>query len=214
MAIGNRQIGWSQESNLLWNISAQIQKLISVISKSLAPKYKVYTALLTQSGDRGNIDTICDGELIVGVTYYINNNVNGDFTNVGAPNNTNGTYFIATGTTPNSWGLSALCDTLTFVPDAPVVTVLENTIGNIWFTYDNPGYYEINSDGLFIIDKTWGNSNFVYDLANGIYQPVFVNVSSPQGADLPNIIQVRTVGGDYNGDSLLNNTPIEIRVYN
>ena len=212
MAIGNRQIGWSQESNLLWSISSQIQRLISVVSKSLAPKYKVYTALLTQSGASDNLQ-IDGGDLTIGVTYLINDDSgNPDFTNVGAPNNSGNTYFVATGTTPNSWGNSGA--SLIYNTGAPVVTVLENTIGDIWFTYNNPGYYEINSDGLFIIDKTWGNSNFVYDIANGIYQPVFVNVSSPQGADLPNIIQVRTVGGDYNGDSLLNNTPIEIRVYN
>ena len=31
MAIQNRQIGWSQESNLLWQILKQINKLTSVI---------------------------------------------------------------------------------------------------------------------------------------------------------------------------------------
>jgi hypothetical protein len=30
MAISPRQIGWSQESNLLWQISKQLQKLIQV----------------------------------------------------------------------------------------------------------------------------------------------------------------------------------------
>jgi hypothetical protein len=30
MGIPNRQIGWSQESNLLWQISKQLQKLIQV----------------------------------------------------------------------------------------------------------------------------------------------------------------------------------------
>jgi hypothetical protein len=29
MAIGNRQIGWSQESNLLWEISRQLDRLNS-----------------------------------------------------------------------------------------------------------------------------------------------------------------------------------------
>ncbi len=29
MSIGNRQIGWSQESNLLWEISRQLDRLNS-----------------------------------------------------------------------------------------------------------------------------------------------------------------------------------------
>lgn len=36
MAIPNRQIGWSQESNLLWNISSQLDRLTSVIA-NLSP---------------------------------------------------------------------------------------------------------------------------------------------------------------------------------
>jgi hypothetical protein len=30
MAIGNKQIGWSQESNLLWDISKEIDRLIKI----------------------------------------------------------------------------------------------------------------------------------------------------------------------------------------
>lgn len=30
MSIPNRQIGWSQESNLLWQISKQLEQLIKV----------------------------------------------------------------------------------------------------------------------------------------------------------------------------------------
>lgn len=30
MAIGNKQIGWSQESNLLWEISRQLERLIQI----------------------------------------------------------------------------------------------------------------------------------------------------------------------------------------
>jgi hypothetical protein len=35
MAIGNRQIGWSNESNLLWNISKQLDRLIKVTGANL-----------------------------------------------------------------------------------------------------------------------------------------------------------------------------------
>lgn len=58
MAIPNKQIGWSNESNLIWEISRQLEQLIGVANAismttttttTLAP-YKVYTALLTQNG--------------------------------------------------------------------------------------------------------------------------------------------------------------------
>jgi hypothetical protein len=49
MASVSRQIGWSQESNLLYQILKQLTRLTSVIFK-LNPKYKVYTALLSQEG--------------------------------------------------------------------------------------------------------------------------------------------------------------------
>ncbi len=127
------------------------------------PSYKVYTALVSQSGvdDPISIDT---GSLTIGVTYYINNNSPGmDFTNVGAPNNIAGesTYFVATGTTPASWGSSEDTgnDTIRYNVGAPTVTVLENTIGNIWFTYSNTGIYYINSNGLFLSNKTWTYPN-------------------------------------------------------
>jgi hypothetical protein len=175
--------------------------------------YKVYTALLTQSGGDVPFGVAGDGEeIVLGITYEITDNPNNnDLTVYGAPNNNVGTFFVANQTInlPYTNALQLLGNL-----GAPVVTVLENTIGNIWFGYVNPGYYDIKSDGLFIIDKTWSDGNFIYDGVNGIYQPVFVNVSNAQGAELPNTIQVRTFGGDFNGDSLLNNTPIEIRVYN
>jgi hypothetical protein len=47
MAQISRQIGWSQESNLLYQILNQLNKLTSVLF-GLKPKYKVYTALLSQ----------------------------------------------------------------------------------------------------------------------------------------------------------------------
>ena len=70
MAIISRGIGWSQESNLLWYILKQLNQLTGVLF-GLKPKYKVYTALLTQSG--GDAPTsIYSGELIIGATYTIN----------------------------------------------------------------------------------------------------------------------------------------------
>jgi hypothetical protein len=212
MAIPSRQIGWGTEDNLLWQISKQLERLTCVTAggcgaitttttstvapttttTTTLPVYRVFTALLTQTG--GDSPTlVIDLPLVPGITYEIidNDGSTADFTNVGAPNNNVGTFFVATGSTPNSWG-DNLLGQLQFNAGAPVATILENTIGNIWFTYDNQGIYKINNDSnLFIVDKT-----FFY-----IYQ--FLYNTSPQ------FIEILT-GSDGN----LLNTPTEIRVYN
>ena len=165
--------------------------------------YQVFTALLTQSGDEEQVN-LSSGDLTVGVTYYIEDNPNGaDFTNVGAPNNEVGTKFIATGTTPNSWGEFT---NLQYTVGAPTATVLENTIGNVWFTYSTTGKYRMNnSEDLFTIDKVWGMSS-PQDPFGGYYCSV-----EPGGAD-----EV-TIGTSINGEAsndVIYNLPIEIRVYN
>jgi hypothetical protein len=207
MAIQNRQIGWSQESNLLWQILKQINKLTSVIfglKEAATPKYKVYTALLTQSGadDPSDLNT---GSLTIGVTYHIINTSPGmDFTNVGAPNNDLGTYFVATGEIPNSWGENeGLILILQYNNGSPrVVSVLENNIGNIWFEYYAPGLYSIYSDSLFISDKTfiigsmWGDDNASPRIFGGYY------------SDESNLI---FGNGSVNDNFQIN---LEIRVYN
>lgn len=191
----SQQIGWSQESNLLWEILKQLNKLAGLFK----PKYKVYTALLTQSGGSGT-SSLNDEPLTIGVTYLITDlgGSGWDFTNVGAPNNNNGTYFVATGTTPNSWG--DLGVSLDFIIGAPVVTVLENTIGNIWWTFVADGEYYANSDNIFPSNKTF-------------CQNIIISSS-------PNYLLSFIVNDNYvdfictDGNNNLNNTPIEIRVYN
>jgi hypothetical protein len=176
--------------------------------KSLAPPapepaYRVYTALLTQSGGDSDAGLIDNG-IVVGVTYRITpygNEIGVDFTNIGAPNNNAGTYFVATGITPNSWGINTNDSwVLQYNSGAPVVTVLENTIGNIWFTYDSTGYYYINSSDLFITDKTFTPIN-TNDTASGTI------IFGYQGV---NTIDIFCSGGN----DVLYKTPIEIRVYN
>jgi hypothetical protein len=179
----------------------------TINGQSVTPSYKVYTALLTQSGGDNPL-LIGSGEITIGVTYVINKDKGGtgDFTNVGAPNNNDGTYFVATGTTPNEWG-----DTeLGYNTGAPVVTVLENTIGNIWFERGGVGYYTVfnGPDPLFPIGKT------VYFLGSVGDDPAspsygFLRFS---GEDSCQILTQDFTNTDQ--DSMLNNTPIEIRVYN
>lgn len=171
-----------------------------LVSGNGASAYKVYTALLTQSGG-DNAQYQQSGDLTIGVTYYIDDNAgNPDFTNVGAPNNNVGTYFVATGTTPNSWGEAGLAYNL----GAPVVTVLENTIGNIWFTFDSDGLYYANSTSLFDLDKT-----AVFMGTQGVNIISGARVNS-------NLIEIVTYNilGAANQNNILQSTPIEIRVYN
>ena len=168
--------------------------------------YKVYTALLRQSGG-DNIKNITSGTLTIGVTYQITDDTsNPDFTNVGAPNNNLNTYFVATGTTPNSWGQAQL----QYNEGAPVVTVLENTIGNVYWSYITAGGYTGTIDEDLVTEgkqavfsptlaiSTSGNKYFVAienSTVNGI-----VGIYS-------------TDGTDYINDGLVD-FPIEIRVYN
>ena len=209
MGIAPRQIGWSNESNLLWNISKQLERLTGVTFTSLsalAPTYKVYTALLTQSGGDDPL-SINEGLLTIGVTYTIQEHfLTDDFTNVGAPNNLDGTSFVATGTTPTKW---TDFSNLTYNSGAPVVTVLENTIGNIWFTYQGGGQQVINSNNLFTIDKTYST----IQLNTEITAPDTTFYAIQRGSDSTMALYYYRPTTDSDGTPFTN-TPIEIRVYN
>ena len=163
--------------------------------------YKVYTALLTQSGGDNPSPVYWDEYLIKGVTYeIISLAVGDDVTQYGAPNNNVGTKFVSNQDV-NVWGSSG--SELAYNTGAPVVTVLENTIGNIWWTYDSSGVYNLNS------------SNLVFTNQNTFAQSVVVNDG---GTPIPfNFAPNFPFDGKlfvYGQDSYLNNTPIEIRVYN
>ena len=165
--------------------------------------YKVFTALLTQTG-AGNELNKNSGDLIQGVTYNIDDNSGGaDFTNVGAPNNNIGTKFIANANIePNNYGTG----NLTYNTGAPVATVLENTIGNVWFVFDANGNYLLVSDNLFVNNKTakfggWTNLDL------GIYFLV------GDGNDSSEAIYLST-GDPARANGLLQQATIEIRVYN
>lgn len=183
---------------------AHLNQLVDQINNNTsASTYKVYTALLTQSGG-DDVQSINSGDLTIGITYKINVADNdGDFTNVGAPNNNAGTYFVATGTTPNTWGTTG---DLKYNNGAPTVTVLENTIGNIWFEYDNVGQYFVNSDGLFTTDKT-----FISIVAGSSSRP---DVLVTYITNTTSNIILHSVRLDTPVNDLLLNASLEIRVYN
>jgi hypothetical protein len=169
--------------------------------------YQVYTALLTQSGGDDPL-SIDSGLLTIGVTYMINNpSVESDFTNVGAPNNDSGTYFVATGTTPNGWGTDT--SILLYNNGAPVVTVLENTIGNIWFTFNSDGQYAVNSNGLFTTNKTFVIIGSAAESAlNFAYVTVVPSTDSMMTIDSVNTSALAPLNDE------LFNTSFEIRIYN
>jgi hypothetical protein len=180
---------------------------------SFTRPYKVYTALLTQSGGDDPL-SIDSGLLTLGVTYVINNDSTGmDFTNVGAPNNNLGISFVATGTTPSSWGANegTFNGTLVYNTGAPLVTVLENTIGNIWLTFDSDGNYVINSNGLFVENKSWTPTILILNDTAGVRDGEICEIRR-QNANQYNISTFDQSGAGIN--DVLNKTPIEIRVYN
>ena len=172
------------------------------VADSVQP-YKVFTALLTQSGG-DDPQTITSGILTKGVTYRIESG-DGDYSNVGAPNNNEYTYFVATADAePTTWGSFGLL----YNAGAPVATVLENTIGNIWFNYKDVGAYAIGSSDLFLDNKTTLSINLMgEDPTNG-----FVCLGFIQNTETLGIVTGDT--STFLDSVLVLATPIEIRVYN
>ena len=179
--------------------------------------YKVYTALLTQSGGDSpeSNNNINQEPLQIGRTYNIsiNDEPKTDFTSVGAPNNNVGTYFVATGSVVD-WpsDVSLMCE-LTSNTGAPVAIVLDNTIGNIWFTYVGTGIYSVNSNNLFKEDKTtididnFGRNAINLDnVPNYIANETIINAQSE-------FYIFTTRPPDYR-DEVLQKNRLEIRVYN
>jgi len=199
----------SNSTNTTYSGSAALKAMqqwytMQDVSDSIQP-YKVFTALLTQSGG-DDPDSKTDGLTTIGVSYTIANYLEGDFTIIGAPNNLVGTSFIATGTTPD-WG-STEGSELSYNTGAPVATVLENTIGNVWFTYSYPGGYSCSSENLFINSKsTMFLGGLNWDGGSGILKSGFDGEG--YGA-----IVTTNFDGDPSDNGLLYNVPIEIRVYN
>ena len=180
------------------------------INKNGGLPYKVYTALLTQSGGNDPLQHgPGDGSLTIGITYEIGGTSDigsWDFSNVGGPIYPETYPFVATASEePNSWvGISEL----NYNTGAPVVTVLENTIGNIWFTYNQFGIYGVNSNNLFTDNKTFFLSQITTE-----NNPSSISIIISVG-NTSTIILKTLLNGSGIDDSYLSNTPIEIRVYN
>jgi hypothetical protein len=169
--------------------------------------YKAFSCLLKQA-ENPSEETLVQDPLTIGVTYIIVNDpegIVGDFTNVGAPNNEEGTYFIATGENPNSWGDSALGWDM----GVPVVQVLENDLGNVWFEFRDIGEFKIASDNpIFTTGKTAFIDSTSYQPEIGIVTISLTNLNEE-------VVSFTTSLSDGPDQKLVQiPTFIEIRVYN
>lgn len=184
------------------------------VADSVQP-YKVFTALITQQGgdDIQNINIGAAGSispnLVIGVTYTITLNDGGiDFTNVGAPNNDPGTSFIATGETPGNQPSGTGAD-LTFNNGAPVATVLENTIGNVWFEYNTAGLYTAYMPPFPEQKQVVFSPTSAYKVSS---KEFYINISNNP---IDGEVTIVTTDGTSTADNdAISDFPIEIRVYN
>jgi hypothetical protein len=192
------------------------------VADSVQP-YKVFTALVKQEGDDGPYNIGAESPVTLGITYYISDNSNDvDLTVFGAPNSNIGTWFICTtaGALPNDPGVL-----LTYNTGTPVVTVLENTIGNIWFQYIDEGRYGIYSVDLFDNLKTFingarlsndGYATFNQFIESGSGEPTNRGYFFILEQGNETFIGLNTIKnpGDFQNDIIPYPICIEIKVYN
>ena len=202
LMIFGAKVGFSKRGDKYQNYAMSAEDFLAINRP-----YKVYTALLTQSGGDNEQALDAGFTVVKGVTYTIaTNDYNVDLSRYGAPNNNVGTQFVAIITDT----LDGLLDymTLSYNTGAPVVTVLENTIGNVWFTYLAGGVYGVVSNNLFIQNKSSiALGNVTWDGGSGILKSGF-------DGDSDGYVVTALINGDPVTNGSLLNTMLEIRVYN
>jgi hypothetical protein len=184
--------------------------------------YQVYTALVTQSGGNsplttGNINggppKDSDG-FIIGVSYEINANPNNtDLSLYGAPNNSVGTKFVSIYSGNLSDDGIDVEVIFSFNEGAPRVTVLDNTLGNIWFEYIDVGKFYIKSDGLF----TQGNTYIAPQICGEDEYAPLIGVVKYETNSQVYLYAMNSNGAAYHGPispSFNLYSSIEIRIYN
>jgi hypothetical protein len=199
---GRRDDGYLAAAITVQDLAAQIAP---------QPTYKVYTALLTQSGG-SIVNYLYSGSLVKGVSYTVTSATsNCDFTNVGGPIGVSGAglSFVATeNLEPNNWDGSEL----EYNSGAPVVTVLENTVGNITWTYLGTGSYAGNLISAFPLNKTYFsvNNRFSDDGGASAYDAFLFR------ADDDLFALTLWSNGTQSDNLIFSGSPIsiEIRVYN
>lgn len=172
------------------------------LTGSLPPytaSYNVYTAKLTNEYP-GSASTITVIPTILGVIYLIHGASDGDFSNVGAPNNNDGTFFVSTGGTPTSYGSA----TLVRYTQLPAAIVQENTLGFL-------PLWEQVEEGVF---------GFTFPFAVDLTK-VVTTISSNSTNNIKSFLATDALGynvvlvvNDVNDSTgTLNQTSIEIRQY-
>lgn len=91
----------------------------------------------------------------------------------------------------------------------PTIIILENTLGNLTLSYSVPGApvdgnYSFFSNGLFTVGKTFLQIGSPSDVSSSIYM---------NQANI-NEISIITLSSGIPSPGLVNNTSVEIRVYN
>jgi hypothetical protein len=186
--------------------------------------YKVYTALLSQSGgeEMSNFSWAYGGpepelpNLEEGKVYVISeNNSATDFTICGASSSEADTYFIANGIQPE-WSKPDIDGIISISWNEignPEATVLENTVGDIKFIRGSSGLYAAVTSSYFgpnsyiSIQNTQVEKADEFSLiASELYNNNTILISTKLFSLLPEISL-------ENVDDKLYNTPIEIRVY-
>lgn len=174
--------------------------------KVVNKKTKEFLCTIYQSGT-DDPQTITSGTLEIGVTYEISfHNGSDDFTNVGAPNNSNHTKFIATGTTPLVWSSSSQ---LKYNNGYPKVKTIINEIGNIWIERSGIGSYNINSNNLFTEDKTFIYISPHKDEGNGVFPVMTFDITSESRI----AIEVQDISSGFT-DDIINKSILKIEVFN
>lgn len=205
--IGPGTESYIQFKNVRYSVLEKQSDLL--VSGNGASAYKVYTALLTQSGGDDS-QSQSSGPVQKGVTYFVDGATIGltDFSNVGGQFQTPETgsyYFVATiDGTPNEYG-GATAD---YNTGAPVVTVLENTIGNTWFTYSDVGIYKLNNPTLT------DNNKLYFSITPNTGKSFGFTWNDEDGSGAFILTKIISGGSVVSNNSLLGWTPIEIRVYN
>lgn len=188
---------------------SQAFSILSSLFSGAGKSYKVFNCLMTQDSSNTTPVSVTSSPITIGTTYYIDTYATGDdFTSVGAPSNTQGTKFIATGTTPSIWSNGSQ---LTTVPAAPYVNILENTLGYVYFEYNSNGNYSFYFYNSVDKDKVqiFTTNSSDRSLSAGDSIDIKIDTSNMTATPQNFIIQEA-----LNGDNELNNTPLEVRLYN
>lgn len=180
-----------------------------------------FKAVLKQKGASSVKLLNGNDSLYKGVTYYIERNDNNeDLTTIGAESNEQDTFFVSNGDYENLFSADLK---LSFDRGAPVLDILENTLGYTpYCRYANIGTYTLNSTGNEFPNYVANETPVIVKInQNGV--GVYNNLSTVRGAfsyeESLALVMAYLNSDNSLADNLLNDidnffrTSIEIEVY-